>query len=70
MADSAKHERNLTRFEWARIIGARALQIARGAPILIETNLVDPVKIAEAEFEKDVLPLDVKRRAPPRLRPA
>ena len=56
-----------TRFEKARIIGARALQIARGAPILIETDLTDPVKIAELEFEKNVIPLDVKRRKPPQV---
>ena len=57
-------ERELTRFERARIIGARALQIARGAPLAIKTDLKDPIKIAELEFEKGVIPLDVKRRLP------
>jgi len=50
-----------TRFERARIIGARALQISRGAPPMIKTRLKDPIKIAELEFEKGVIPIDVKR---------
>ena len=44
------------------MIGARALQIARGAPILIKTDLTDPIKIAELEFSEGVIPLDVKRK--------
>ena len=51
-----------TRFEKARIVGARALQIAMGAPVLIETNKVDPLDIAKEEFEKGVIPITVKRR--------
>ncbi len=50
-----------TRFEKARIIGARALQISRGAPIMVKTKLKDPVKIAKLEFEKGLIPLDVKK---------
>jgi DNA-directed RNA polymerase subunit K len=50
-----------TRFEKARIIGARALQIARGAPPVIKTDIKDPIEIAELEFEKGVCPLDTKR---------
>ena len=54
-----------TKFEKARIIGARALQIAMGAPILIKKpkDLFNPIKISEMEFEKDVLPITVKRPA-------
>ena len=53
----------LTRFEKARVIGARALQLASGAPPMIELaeKTVNPVKIAYAEFEKDVIPLVVLR---------
>ena len=50
-----------TRFERARMIGARALQIARGAPTMIKTDLKSPIKIAELEFEKGIIPLDIKR---------
>jgi len=51
-----------TRFEKARIIGARALQIAMGAPVLIETDKTDPLEIAIEEFEKGVIPITVRRR--------
>lgn len=52
-----------TRFEKARIIGARALQIAMGAPVLIDTPKTDPIEIAIEEFEKGVIPITVKRRS-------
>ncbi|WP_456328084.1 DNA-directed RNA polymerase subunit K [Archaeoglobus sp.] len=51
-----------TRFEKARIIGARALQIALGAPVLIETDKTDPLEIAKEEFERGVVPITVRRR--------
>ncbi|MDO8340124.1 MAG: DNA-directed RNA polymerase subunit K [Candidatus Burarchaeum sp.] len=52
----------LNRFEKARIIGARALQLAMGAPPLIEVkDLTNPVNIAFGEFEKGVIPLVVIR---------
>jgi DNA-directed RNA polymerase subunit K len=52
-----------TRFERARIIGARSLQISMGAPILIEppAGMLNPVHIALLEFKKDVIPITVKR---------
>ncbi|MFH1450442.1 MAG: DNA-directed RNA polymerase subunit K [archaeon] len=53
----------LTRFERARIIGARALQISMGAPILIKTDITDPTEVAVAEFKKRVVPMTVVRRA-------
>lgn len=61
-----------TRFERARIIGARALQISMGSPILIEVpkSVVDPIEIAKIEFEKGVIPITVKREAAPRTAPA
>ena len=52
-----------TRFEKARMIGARALQITMGAPVLLKVSkdVIDPVTIAELEFEKGVLPISVLR---------
>lgn len=52
-----------TRFERARILGARALQISLGAPMLVELppELVDPVTIAEMEFSQGVIPITVRR---------
>ncbi|MCK4757757.1 MAG: DNA-directed RNA polymerase subunit K [Thermoplasmata archaeon] len=52
-----------TRFELARIIGARGLQISMGAPILIEVpeGIINPIDIAMKEFNMDLLPITVKR---------
>lgn len=53
----------LTRFERARIIGARALQIAMGAPVLIKVDgVTDPVEIAEIELMEEIIPITVRRR--------
>jgi DNA-directed RNA polymerase subunit K len=52
-----------TRFERARIIGARALQISLGAPILVEVaeEIIDPIEISILEYNKGVIPMTVKR---------
>ena len=52
------------RYEKARIIGARALQIAYGAPVLIETNQSEPILIAAEEYDAGVLPFTVRRGEP------
>jgi DNA-directed RNA polymerase subunit K len=54
-----------TRFEKARIIGARSLQVSLGAPVLIDIpeGMIDPVEIARLEYDRDVLPITVKRDA-------
>ena len=49
------------RYEKARIIGARALQVAYGAPVLIETEQTQPILIAAEEYDAGVLPFTVKR---------
>ena len=54
-----------TRFEKARIIGARALQLSMGAPSTltkIPKALIDPVKIAMQEFEDEAIPITVKSK--------
>ena len=60
-----------TKYEVARILGARALQISMNAPILLnipqgklEEMDFNPLKIAEMEFEADILPITVKRPLP------
>lgn len=52
-----------TKFEKARIIGARALQLAYGAPPLIKVpeNVSNPLDLAELEFQEDVIPIVVIR---------
>ncbi len=48
-----------TRFEKARLIGSRALQISMGATPLVDFDInEDSIKIAIREYEEGVLPLD------------
>jgi len=56
----------LTRFEKARLISARALQVALGAPVLVKLSKSDstPIDIAKLELAKGVLPLAVLREYP------
>ncbi len=68
----------LTRFEYARILGARALQISMGAPVLVESDdpskieglqrdeqeQGDPLLISEREIKKGLLPILVRRTLP------
>ena len=56
----------LTRYEKARIVGARALQISFGAPILIEKpkDMIDPIRIAQLELREGILPLTIRRELP------
>ncbi|MFQ5815678.1 MAG: DNA-directed RNA polymerase subunit K [Candidatus Hydrothermarchaeaceae archaeon] len=56
----------LTKFEKARIIGARALQLSMGAPSLIRISedTKDPLLVALRELEDDVIPLTVRRPMP------
>ena len=61
----------LTKFEKARIIGSRALQIAMGAPFLIklpekelEKLRYNPIEIAKLELAEGVIPITVKRPLP------
>ena len=58
--------KRMTRYEKSRVVGARALQISMGAPILIRIgpDLHDPIRIAEAELEKRVLPITIRRKLP------
>ncbi len=54
----------LTRFEIARIVGARALQLAFGAPPLIDVSKAparDPIAIALVELYEGVLPITIRR---------
>jgi len=61
----------VNKYEKARMIGARALQIGMGAPFKIKLNEKDleeinynPIEIAKKEFEAGVVPISIKRRMP------
>ena len=67
MIDKSK----FSRYEISRILGARALQIAMNAPLLVKISSeelekihFDPLKIAEIEFESNILPISVDRPMP------
>ena len=68
MEDIPEH---FSKYEKARMIGSRALQIGMGAPFLVKLGEKDleainfnPVEIAKLEFEAGVLPITVKRPMP------
>lgn len=56
----------LTRFEKARIMGARALQLSLGAPPFIEIpeNAKTSLDIAMEELEQRVIPIVIRRSLP------
>ena len=63
-----------TKYEMARIIGARALQITMGSPLLVEITEeflqkinYSPIEIAKEEFKKGILPITIKRPLPKRF---
>jgi DNA-directed RNA polymerase subunit K/omega len=55
----------ITRFEKARIVGARALQISMGAPILVDADeKTNPIDIALKELGAGILPITIRRTLP------
>ena len=58
-----------TKYEVARIIGARALQLSMGAPFLFKRpkETFDTLVLAKMEYDKGVLPITIKRPVPIKL---
>ncbi|HIH13702.1 MAG TPA: DNA-directed RNA polymerase subunit K [Nanoarchaeota archaeon] len=58
-----------TKFEIARIIGARALQLAMGAPLLIKKpeEMFKSNDVAKAELEAGILPITIRRPRPHKI---
>ena len=55
-------KKEYTRYERARIIGARALQISMGAPVLAkDLKTVEPIEVALIELERSLIPITVKK---------
>ncbi|MBI2651292.1 DNA-directed RNA polymerase subunit K [Candidatus Woesearchaeota archaeon] len=59
-----------TKYEQARIIGARALQISQGAPFMVKLTEKElekigynPIEIAKIEFEQNLIPITVKKES-------
>ncbi len=68
MAKDDIEQVSYTKYEKARIIGARALQLSMGAPFMIKLSPKDiedlrynTVEIAKREFDAGVIPIGVKR---------
>ena len=66
-----KLREQFTKYEVARILGARALQLAMDAPVLLKIEKekleelnYDVIRIAEMELESGVLPITVKKPFP------
>jgi DNA-directed RNA polymerase subunit K len=64
-------KQGFSKYEIARILGARALQVAMNAPLLIKISKedleeikFDALKIAEIEFNSNILPISVKKPLP------
>lgn len=64
---------DFSKYEQARILGARALQIAMNAPLLVKISQedlekikFDSLKIAETELNSGVLPISVNKPFPTR----
>ena len=55
----------LTKYERARVLGTRAMQISLGAPVAIEVEGdTDPIAIAEKELNAHEMPLVIRRYLP------
>ena len=53
--------KDFTKYERARILGARSLQIAMGAPSFVDAEKdEEPIEIAKKEMEQEKLPITVK----------
>jgi len=71
MSSDKMAEQGFSKYERARIIGARGLQISMDAPLLVDVKKdeldainFDPLRIAEKELDSGVLPISVNRPMP------
>ena len=56
----------MTKYERARILGTRAMQISRNAPVFVELepHETDPLLIAEKELREKKIPFIIRRYLP------
>ncbi|KAI6225682.1 RPB6-like protein [Aphelenchoides besseyi] len=55
----------MTKYERARILGTRALQIAMGAPVMVELEgETDPLEVARKELKERKIPIIIRRYLP------
>jgi DNA-directed RNA polymerase subunit K/omega len=70
-AKKTEESGRFTKYERARLIGSRALQLSMGAPYLVKIDAkkleeikYNPLEIAKLEFEAGVIPIAVTRPMP------
>jgi DNA-directed RNA polymerase I, II, and III subunit RPABC2 len=55
----------MTKYERARILGTRALQLSMNAPPLVDIkDEIDPLRIAQMELAENKVPIVVRRHLP------
>ncbi|ELR12827.1 RNA polymerase subunit [Acanthamoeba castellanii str. Neff] len=60
-----KTTRYMTKYERARVLGTRALQISMNAPIMVELEgETDPLEIAQKELRERKIPIIIRRYLP------
>jgi DNA-directed RNA polymerase I, II, and III subunit RPABC2 len=65
MTSSQIHTEFLTKYERARVLGTRALQLSMNAISTVDTtNMTDPLLIAEKELLEGKIPIIIRRRLP------
>eukprot|EP00903_Cladosiphon_okamuranus_P010288 g9739.t1 len=64
-ADDRITTKYMTKYERARILGTRALQISMNAPVMVDIeNETDPLKIAMKELRERKIPIKIRRYLP------
>ena len=71
MAEKQEESMQYSKYEKARILGSRALQLSMGAPSLLKLTEEDymrirynPIEIAKLEFKDNLIPITVRRLLP------
>lgn len=71
MAEKQEEQVQYSKYEKARILGSRALQLSMGAPSLLKLTEDDykrirynPIEIAKLEFADNLIPITVRRLLP------
>ncbi|XLR58586.1 hypothetical protein HN51_012969 [Arachis hypogaea] len=65
LSDEKTKKPQMTKYERAKILGTRALQISMDAPVMVPLNgETDPLEIAIKELREGVLPFTIRRQFP------
>eukprot|EP00924_Labyrinthula_sp_SR-Ha-C_P005350 maker-scaffold_1-snap-gene-29.41-mRNA-1 protein AED:0.24 eAED:0.24 QI:58/0.5/0.66/1/1/1/3/115/115 len=67
--DTRRTTRFMTKYERARVLGTRALQISMNAPVLVEVlsklhGETDALRIAQKELQQRKIPMIIRRHLP------